>query len=327
VEFLDEVNVTIQLNELLSELSDRTDELLSNEPRVVRKNDELDVDDLPIAAVWHQLRDMVAVVFDMRHSTNLEKGRTPEGTASIYDAGVTGVVMTLHRFGSDFIDIQGDGGFGLFWGRRPYERAVCAAITVRSFSRNFHKSVGDRWPGLESTGFKVGLASGPVLVKRIGIPRQTEFQEPVWAGRPVNYAAKAAQQTEPERMLVTGSVWDELYQNDYLTFSCGCENGIPNAGTPGSLWTAVNLQNIPDEQRFGQSLETYWCERHGELFCNAVLDGQTRRSDIQDNQRSERLRQRIGTEELNEAANIRKSSRDALQAEFADWIRRNGEHA
>ncbi len=74
-----------------------------------------------------------------------------------------------------------------------------------TFSDDFEGQLKAKWSEAPSTGFKVGIASGPILAKRVGLARHLDMQEPVWAGRPVNYAAKAAQQTDPGKTLVTGS--------------------------------------------------------------------------------------------------------------------------
>lgn len=107
--------MSIDLDELLETVSERTREKLARQPEVLLKDGAFDVTKLPVdAPKWHRLTDVVAVVFDLKSSTNLERGRTPASTASIYDAGVGGVVTVLEQLGADFVDIQGDGGFGLF---------------------------------------------------------------------------------------------------------------------------------------------------------------------------------------------------------------------
>lgn len=271
--------MTVDLFNTLDKLSDRTKEKFVKKPDVVVKDDDFDVEKLPIGRTWHRLTDVVAVVFDMLHSTNLEKGRRPASTASIYDAGVGGVVSVLDKFDADFVDIQGDGGFGLFWGGRRYERAMCAAITIRDFSNDFARQLKAKWPDAPTTGFKVGVASGSVLAKRVGLERHLDMQEPVWAGHPVNFAAKAAQhQTDADHIIITDSIWDQIRENDYLTFSCGCGGLVES--TPTELWTNVEIDKIPGDDRFGQVLGSTWCRTHGERFCNAILDGETRRIGI-----------------------------------------------
>ena len=306
--------MTVDLAALLGDLNDRTRLKFKAMPAVIDKDDGFDVSKLPVDAPrWHRISDVVSVFFDLKSSTNLERGRRPASTASIYDAGVGGVAKVLQSLGADFIDIQGDGGFGLFWGETRYERALVAAITIRTFSSDFESQLKGKWPDAPTTGFKVGVASGPILAKRVGLPRHMDFQEPVWAGRPVNYSAKAAQQTEPGRIVVAGSVWDAIEDNDYLVFSCGCSGGVPG-GAPVLLWERVELAKIPDDERFGQSLGAGWCDRHGEDFLNAILAGEKRRTEVHQRQRSERNLLASGSTELIAALKSRgeQRTRDCL---------------
>jgi len=302
--------MTLALNDLLDDLHDRTMKKFEKKPAVVTKNDSFDVEKLPVdKPEWHAIDDVVCVYFDLKSSTNLAKGRRPESTASIYDAGVGGVAKVVQRFDVQFLDIQGDGGFGLFWGEKRFERAVTSAISIRTFSRDFTQQLEKKWPDAPSTGFKVGIASGSLMAKRVGIPRHLDFQEPVWAGNPVNYAAKAAQQSTPARMSVAGSVFDNVSANDFLVFSCGC-------GDPALLWEPVTLEKIPDDERFGQSLGSYWCDRHGEEYCNAVLAGESRRDDIPVSEREKKNRVAEGTSLTHEALLARAKERQRVRSVF-----------
>ena len=229
----------------------------------------------------------------------------------------------LNKLGADFVDIQGDGGFGLFWEDARYERALCAAITIHTFSAEFTRQLEKKWPEAPSTGFKIGIASGPILAKRVGLERHLKLQEPVWAGRAVNYAAKAAQQTDPELILVTGSVWDAISDNDYLTFSCGCSDDQPDRVAPSLLWEERELEKIPDEERHGQALKSKWCMRHGEAFCNAVLAGQSERADVAASAKSGRNLLASGTPALMKAQRARTQERDTLRAEVREMLRQS----
>jgi class 3 adenylate cyclase len=306
----------LELDQLLDSAYQRTADLFERMPKVEYKT-SLDLENLPVnAKTWHRLDDLVAVFFDLKSSTNLEKGRRPASTASIYDAGVGGVVKILEAFDADFVDIQGDGGFGLFWGELRYERAMCAGISIRTFSTDFTQKLEHKWPEAPSTGFKVGIASGSILVKKVGLPRHLDLQEPVWAGRPVNYAAKAAQQTDPEHILVTGSVWDEIEDNDFLAFSCGCSDGKPDAVAPSLLWEERTLDKIPDDERFGQALKSGWCTIHGEEFCTAILAGETKRAGLLEKALHSRNLLASGSVEKNEASKRRRRAREEFKTEF-----------
>jgi class 3 adenylate cyclase len=267
----------VDLPGLLDELDDAVKTELASTPEVVDKGDHLDVDDLPITARrWHKLTDAVAVVADLKNSTKLGTGKWAASTASIYEASTGGIVKIFDQFDADFLAIQGDGAFALFWGERRYERALCAGITVKTFSRDMVIRLEKKWSDLPETGFKVGVASSRLLAKRIGTPRNPSQQEPVWAGKAVNYAAKAAQGADQHELIVTGSVWDIVEKNDYLAVSCSCGTG-PSL----DIWTDIEIERLPDgdPEAQGRLLTACWCDTHGEEYCGAVLDGKRQRED------------------------------------------------
>src|SRR5207249_11507283 len=130
---------------------------------------------------------------------------------------------------------------------------------------------------LPETGFKVGMAASPILVKRIGKPRKPEHQEEVWAGRAVNYAAKAAQCSNRRELWVTDTVWNAVSQNDYIVYTCSCSGGPTD-----TLWKDVEIDRLPenDPDRYGRKLTSHWCKIHGPEFCAAILAGTTSRPDV-----------------------------------------------
>jgi class 3 adenylate cyclase len=208
----------------------------SSMPQVDDVGDALDLSKLAIEARrWARVNEVVAIVADLKDSTRLGTGgQRAASTASIYEAAVNPLVQTLEEFDADDVAIQGDGAIGVFWGDRRFERAFCAGVTVKTFSqRHLEKRLEEKWPGLPAeTGYKVGIAASPVLVKKVGIPRKTDHQEEVWAGKAVNFAAKAAQSANRRELIVTGTVWDILGKNDYIAFSCGCNGGATRTITP-----------------------------------------------------------------------------------------------
>jgi class 3 adenylate cyclase len=267
----------VDLSGLLGDLDDAVRTELVSTPEVVDKGDNLDVDDLPITVRrWHKLADAVAVVADLKNSTKLGTDKWAASTASIYEASTGGIVKIFDQFDADFLAIQGDGAFALFWGERRYERALCAGITVKTFSRDMVIRLGKKWADLPETGFKVGVASSRLLAKRIGTPRNPAQQEPVWAGKAVNYAAKAAQGADRHELIVTGSVWDVVEKNDYLAVSCPCGTG-PSL----DIWADTEIERLPDgdPEAQGRLLTACWCDTHGAEYCSAVLDGKRQRED------------------------------------------------
>ena len=218
------------LQTLLDDLDDHVKGEMAVNPEIIAKGDDLDVNILPISArKWHKLDEAVAVVADLKGSTNLGVGKHAASTAAIYEAATGGLCRIFDEFDADFVAIQGDG------------------------------------------------AVSKLLVKRVGVPR-TDHQEPVWAGKAVNYAAKCAQQAGVHEMIVTGSVWDFVEGNDYLAVTCPCRNGPSD-----TIWSDVTIDKIHegDGERAGRKLTSQWCDTHGAEYCAAVLAGQTERPEAE----------------------------------------------
>lgn len=269
-----------ELEGLLVELKSDVGATLDTVPPVVVVDDP-GVDDIPGqgSAKWLKIPGVVAVVADLKSSTALGTGKHDTSTARAYKAAVEGSVKVLNRFDADFIDIQGDGGFGLFWGERRFERALCAGVTIRTFSDTLVDKLETKWgsAGGPETGFKVGIAVGRVLVKQLGTPRNPDEQEAVWAGKPVNYATKCAQSADRHEVVLAGSVWDHFQYNEYVAYSCGCA-GKPSA----TLWSDITIDRLDDDERFGRSTVAPWCPNCGPSFCEAILLGKRHRDDIPD---------------------------------------------
>lgn len=303
----------VDLSSLLSGLDEAVKVELASTPEVIDKGHALVVEDLPIVARrWHKLTDAVAVVADLKNSTKLGTGKWAASTASIYQASTGGAVDIFDQFDADFLAIQGDGAFALFWGDRRYERALCAGITIQTFSRDMVERLENRWSDLPETGFKVGIACSRLLAKRVGTPRNPAQQEPVWAGKAVNYAAKAAQGADRHQLVVTGSVWDVVEKNDYLAISCPC-----NAGPSLSIWVDTVIDRLPDgdPEAQGRVLSACWCATHGPEYCDAVLAGSKRRNDVDDLRTASQLSQMRSA--LRATAKQARTERDARRRGLA----------
>jgi class 3 adenylate cyclase len=270
---------TIDLEGLLEGTNEYVRTELKSNPAVLDVGDNLDLSKLPVEKrEWAKVDEIVAIVADLKDSTKLSTGKYAASTASIYEAAVAPVARILYEFGVDDIDIQGDCAIGIFWGDGRLERAFCAGVTIKTFSeRHLEPQLEAQWPDAPRTGFKLGMAASRILVKRVGVPGKPDYQEEVWAGKGVNYAAKAAQSSDRREMWVTGSVWERLSSNDYVAYSCGCD-GAPSP----SLWDDAEIEKLPDreEDRYGRKLTSMWCVIHGPEFCDAILAGMTKRDDV-----------------------------------------------
>lgn len=226
---------------------------------------------------WLRVEDVVVVVADLQSSTKLGLNKYAASTASIYEAALHPVVDIFSDFGAGWIPIHGDCVIGLFWNDGAVERAMCAGITAKTFSRDsLVQRLTKKWPDIPDTGFKVGVATSTVLVKRVGLAR-TPHQDLVWPGKAVNYAVKAAQSASAHQLIVTGSIWDAVANNDFLVFSCGCGGG-PSDG----IWSDHEIPALEHDEpeRSGRMLTSQWCDTCGVDFCQAILSGEMTRPEV-----------------------------------------------
>lgn len=234
--------------------------------------------------IWKKIPDVVVVAADLKDSTKLSFRRHAQSSARLYEAVTGNMVRIADEFEPEFVAIQGDGLFALYHGDDAYRRGLCAAITIKSFSEHelvpaIEDSMGAQFP---KTGLKVGMDAGILAVKNVGI-RGTN--EPVWAGKPVNWATKCAGAAERNQLIVTRKVFQKFENNDYVTHSCGCGKNaegeqIPNTKTPDALWTDTQVTKLPEGDFDCKLLKSNWCPTCGDEFCNAILDGKTKREDV-----------------------------------------------
>lgn len=263
-----------ELFSLLDELEVDAREALDAAVTLEERNEIPDPDEIKSEVPrWIRVDDVVAVVGDLKNSTQFNTGRNEKTIARFYEAYMQQLVGAVAPFSPAFIDIQGDGLFALFDGDRRYERAFAAAVTMKTFVElRLMPKLKAKLDDMPETGLKVGIASGSIFVKKVGVRGD---REPIWAGKPVNWAAKCAQTAGAHELIVTGSVWDKLGTNDYVTHSCHSDSGVP---TP--LWEEVEVERLPEGKRTCQKLRSCWCTEHGSDFCDAVVAGRRNRPDV-----------------------------------------------
>lgn len=232
-------------------------------------------DDIPLETnKWLRIDDVVCVFIDMKNSTQLSVQTQDKTTASVYQYFTNTAVKMLNAFNASYIDIKGDGAFGLFEKKNIY-RALCSAISFKTFS---YRYLSD--PNTNSGIFcHIGMDMKSVLVKRMGLRKVGETtlkQNEVWAGKPVNMASKLAPLGENNNLVVSDRVFNVFDQHGHekVLYSCGClTNGVPSGEGKVSIWFPLDLNNDPkfDFQK-AYCLETYWCKTHGQEFCNAILN-------------------------------------------------------
>lgn len=267
------------INELLDELDENVKQELKTPAKIEDYDTFPDVDRLRLEGrQWVRLRDVVVVVVDLKNSTKLDFKHKAKTSARLYEAVTGSCASIVNRFQPDFVDIQGDGLFALYHGERAFQRAMCAGITLKTFGERSVEPAtrGDMEDRFPKTGLKVGMHAGVVVVKKVGL-RGTN--EPVWAGRPVNWATKCASQAEANELIATRSVYGKFEDNHYVTHSCGCKGGS-DTGTIRHLWEDIEVDNLPDTTVECKVLKSQWCTRHGDKFCEAILAGKKQRSEV-----------------------------------------------
>lgn len=236
---------------------------------ITQRNSIPDTDQIPLLNQrnWLKIPDVICVYVDMRGSTKLSAASHDNSTARVYQLFTGTAVKILDEFDPPYIDVRGDGAFALFDSNQPH-RALAAAVTFRTFAKEDFIPLVERRTGLD-VGCHVGIDCRTVLVRRMGLRRhagRTDRQNEVWAGRPVNMAAKLASDSTDDELLTSKRFYEKLTSR-YALKSCGCPNG-----EIVELWSEKDVSN---DDRFdfdtAYSLRSIWCKTHGREFCSNML--------------------------------------------------------
>lgn len=229
-----------------------------------------DTDAIPIQdpQQWLKVPDVICVFVDMKDSTRLSATAHDKSTASAFQLFTGGAVRILNSFDPAYIDVRGDGAFALF-NKGSEHRALVAAISFKTFAHEIAvKKIKERTD--QDIGCHVGIDQKTVLVRKIGMKRvggRTDRQNEVWAGKPVNMAAKLASMSEHNQIVVSDRFYKAL-SDDHALVSCGCGRN----GQRENLWIELDLSNDP---RFDFShahvLRSNWCVKHGSEYADALL--------------------------------------------------------
>lgn len=234
--------------------------------------------------LWFYTQNVTAVFVDLKRSTELSAYRSPKPSAFAYTYFVRAMVVIFERFGSKYVDIHGDGVFGLFSGPQSEFYAVASAITARTqiecdIDARFEKDTSSDW---EMTA-GIGIDRGPLLVRRLGL--RGAKQNEVWAGKPVNMAAKLSSVACSNQVVISERVFSRFQKASpirrrALLWDCGCCEEVHGDGldaSPGETKCLWKQEPAPGEMGldFGRiyRLESEWCCEHGAEFCETIVSG------------------------------------------------------
>ena len=271
------------LDEVLVDLTSQLDAQAELGVQITTKN-EVPEEGPVNKGLWFQIPNVTAVFVDLKRSTELSADSGPEISAFAYTYFVRAMVLIFKRFKSNYIDIHGDGVFALFSGPKSEFCAVASAITART---QIERDIAVRFEKDTSTDWKltagVGIDCGTLLVRRLGL--RGAKQNEVWAGKPVNMAAKLSSVACSNQVVVSDRVFSRYEQASYirqraLLWDCGCCEGVRGdgldipIGETECLWTE---EPAPAEMGldFNQlyRLESEWCCVHGPEFCETIVTG------------------------------------------------------
>ena len=232
--------------------------------------------------VWWQIKDVTAVFADLKRSTDLSTFGDPRAAAVAYTYFIRAMTVILDRFSAKYVDIQGDGIFGLFSGQGSAFLAAAAAITMKTEMACTVDPWFDRDAALDrELTAGIGIDRGTLLVRRLGL-RGTKQNE-VWAGKPVNVASKLSSVAGPNQVAVSERVFGDYrrasrLRQRALLWSCGCSGGIDGEGLDvpigdtSQLWTEEQAPvNLGLDFGSVYRLESQWCKTHGPEFCEVVV--------------------------------------------------------
>jgi class 3 adenylate cyclase len=240
------------------------------EPRTIQNRNGIpETSDIPLDPPnhWLKIPNVICVFVDMRGSTKLSASTHEKTTAGAYRLFTGTAVKLFHELEAAYIDIKGDGVFALFDAGQEH-RALAAAVTVKTFVvEEFSPRIKEKTD--QDVGGRYGIDQKTVLVRRLGLRRhggRTDRQNEVWAGKPVNMAAKLSTLDPAGHLHVSERFYERLTAPEALR-SCGCPNGETI-----DLWSPVDVE---DDTRFdfkrGYSLASQWCKTHGDAFCSRLL--------------------------------------------------------
>ncbi|MCC6128612.1 MAG: adenylate/guanylate cyclase domain-containing protein [Acidobacteria bacterium] len=236
---------------------------------ITRVNSIPDQNQIPLdnPVHWIRIPSVICVYVDMVGSTRLSASEREQDTARAYQLFTGTAVRLFAAFNAAYIDVKGDGVFALFDAGMP-NTALAAAVTFKSFAELEFVQALKRDLNVD-LGAHIGIDEETVLVRKIGMRRvdgRYDRQNEVWAGKPVNMAAKLASLSKSGQLLASDRFFQRLKDEKVLR-SCGCPSGQPL-----DLWERIDVkQDARFDFESAWLLKTRWCDRHGAEFCSQII--------------------------------------------------------
>ena len=260
----------------IQELIDERVGVFRQENSITDRNTLPDNGNYPLADhQWLKIKDIICLFVDIRNSTGLSATTHDKSTAGIYELFTGTAVRMFHELGAGYIDIKGDGVFALF-NKDQVHRAFVAAVSFKTFAQEkFLPLIKQKLNGAVDVGFHMGIDQKTVLVKQIGLKDaegRDRRKNEVWAGKPINMAAKLAARSKDNELLVSDRYFANLSSDSHLQKTCGCVATSAEAHEVADIWSSVDLT---EEKLFdfdaAYSMVNCWCSIHGDEWAKAIL--------------------------------------------------------
>lgn len=258
-----------KLPKSVQDIIDREVDQFGKAVSITRKNSIPATSEIPIEkpAHWIKVPNVICCFVDMEGSTKLSAGLHEKTTAKAYRLFTETAVRIFDKFDAEYIDVKGDGVFALFNDDRAYT-ALAAAVTFKTFVYDHFTPMVEKKTG-QTIGGHFGIDQKSVLVRKFGFKKhqdRTDRQNEVWAGKPINMAAKLASVSTDNKLWVSDRFYKNL-KDEKATHSCGCPNDEKK-----KLWEEEDVSS-DDRFDFGtaHSLGSNWCEKHGKSFCRDLV--------------------------------------------------------
>lgn len=227
----------------------------------------------------HDVHEVICVFIDMKSSTKLtvywDSIYTKHEVIQIYKLFTGTATRYLHELDASYIDIKGDGVFGLF-NHDQAHRALAAALSFKTFADTvFRSEVAKTVKNDVLTGARIGIHQSSLLASRMGLRRNSKREDrhnEVWVGDAVNFASKLSGLSESGEIHISPRFYKRLKDERALR-SCSCGSGFFGfRESEVDLWESVNLienEKVPLE--FAYKTNTRFCKKCGDVTCRALL--------------------------------------------------------
>jgi len=215
-------------------------------------------------ASWDSIPLVICVFVDMLGSTKMSAELRNKTFARAYLFYVETALRLFDKFNPVYINVHGDGIFAIF-DKDFLHTALAAAITFKTFSEEVYTPIISKNLGKKS-GAHIGIDEGTVILGRVPLKEHQSSVRlnEIWAGTPVNMAAKLAALSKNNEILVS----DRYHIRMKKGFSkCLCKDY--NAE---KIWTKKDYSNNKSfDFNFAYGSVMKWCKDHGSISCGQLL--------------------------------------------------------